>query len=322
MRRRPGQELDGPILSVVIPWLNDPALERICTTAGPLVSTGEIELIISVDGNQGPRQRDILQRCLEVMDPHFPPRVVESTVNAGPGVARNRGLSVATARYVTFTDADDEPDLEEMIRVARYMSQSDLHVVAGGFEIHDGNEVTRRHTPRVGASLRAELVDLAGVWRFVFATEWLNDHKCEFESIRYGEDILFLLQVAEGRPRYSGWPKVVYRYSDSESNSRLTCSPATSGDIGTVRARLWHHSRSESREHRALAGYWLTRIATRQRALSVLRDPLKQSPVQRVRGLITLFEEGSRAHLQRRRSRHVDQQQHGGTAPPGGGLAE
>lgn len=321
MISRHATESDGPILSVVVPWLNDPALERICTVARPLVSSGQIELIICIDGDGGSRQRDLLHRFLEVMGPYSPPRVVESAINAGPGAARNLGLKIATARYVTFTDTDDEPDLEEMIRVALHMKEHDLQVVAGGFEIHDGSQVTRRHRPRIGASFRAELVDLAGVWRFVYSTEWLQDHRCEFESVRYGEDIVFLLQVAEHEPRYAAWPEVVYRYSDSESTSRLTHSQATISDIHTVKAHLWDHSRSESIEHRALAGYWLTRIATRQRALYVLRDPMELSPVRRLRGLIDLFAAGSRAHRQRRQYRRLDRQDQARAAPRDRGLS-
>ncbi len=312
---------DRPVLAVIVPWLNDPRLERICTAAAHLVSSGEVELIISVDGDAGHQQRALLDHCLAVMDPHGRARVVESSINAGPGAARNLGLSITTARYVTFADADDIPDLEEMILVAQHMMKRDLQVVAGGFEIYNGSQVNRRHSARAGASLRAELVDLAGVWRFVYSTELLQDHHCEFESVRYGEDILFLLQVAEYEPRYAAWPEVIYRYTDSESSSRLSRSPASTSDLRTVKSHLWEHLRSESLGHRALSGYWLTRIATRQRALSVLRDPLNQSPLQRVQGLITLFAESSRAHGQRRRSRRLDRQERTNTLPRGGEMS-
>lgn len=322
MKSAEGIEPNGPLLAVVVPWVDDPGLERICAAAGPLVESGHLELIISVDGTPGPRQRLILDQCLAQMNPSSPARVVESPVNAGPGAARDAGLAASVARYVNFTDADDLPDLIAMIRVAQEMQRLNLEVVAGGFEVHDGKFITRRHKPSAGESLRAQLVDVAAVWRFVFSADWLSDHECRFESTRYGEDILFLLSVADSKPKFAAWPEILYHYSDVESDSRLSRTPPTSRDVQVLRHRLWTHATgSTSREHRIVSSYWLTRIALRRKDVSVIADPMEQSLAMRLGGLARLAAHTSQAHRQRLRQRKRDAS-HSTEADPDAGQGE
>lgn len=295
-----GNESHDPTLAVVVPWVGDPNLERICSAARALVSTGAVELIISVDGKPDPTRRMILDRCLASMDPSAPARVIESSTNAGPGSARNLGLAAVLARYVTFTDADDIPDLTGMLRTAEDMRRRNLQVVVGGFEVHRGSRVIRRHTPKSDESLTGELVDFAGVWRFLFLTEWLRERACTFEATRYGEDILFLLQVADSCPKYGVWPDVLYQYMDAESGSRLTRAPVSPRDLDIVKRRLWDNvTGGRTPEIRAVSAYWIMRVALRQRNLLLLCDSREPSIGAQLRSLGRLVVYSTRAHRQR-----------------------
>lgn len=302
-----GTESHVPTLAVVVPWAGDPDLERICSAAKSLVATGAVELIISVDGKPDPSQRMILDRCLASMDPSAPARVVKSSINAGPGSARNLGLAAVLARYVTFTDADDIPDLKAMLRTAEEMHRRNLQVVVGGFEVHRGGKVIRRHAPKSDESLTGELVDFAGVWRFLFLTEWLRDRAHSFEATRYGEDILFLLLVADSDPRYGMWPDVLYQYMDAESGSRLTRAPVSPRDMDIVKRRLWDNATGgRSPEIRAVSAYWIMRVALRQRNLLLLFDSREPSIGAQLRSLGRLLVYSTRVHRQRLRMQRDD----------------
>lgn len=107
-------------VSVVIPFFN-----RICWTVGAVRSVQTqthqaFEIVLVDDGST-----DDLSELREICRRDHRIKLVHRQ-NAGPAVARNQGVSVATGEYVAFLDSDDlfcETKLEEQLR---YMEDNSL----------------------------------------------------------------------------------------------------------------------------------------------------------------------------------------------------
>lgn len=99
----------APTVSVIIPTLGSVTLER--AIASVLEQTWEaFELLVIDDGTPEPVAPSESERVVLVRQP-----------NAGPGGARNRGLTLARGRLVAFLDSDDVWRPENLAR------QVDLH---------------------------------------------------------------------------------------------------------------------------------------------------------------------------------------------------
>lgn len=97
--------MNNPIVSVIIPLYNGALLVHRCIdSVFSQVGNFNLEVIIIDDGstddsvdiiNQYPKQLQLIQQS-----------------NQGPAAARNKGIAVATGKYLAFLDADDywEPD--------------------------------------------------------------------------------------------------------------------------------------------------------------------------------------------------------------------
>ncbi|BBK30821.1 GT2 family glycosyltransferase [Stella humosa] len=88
-----------PLVSVVVPIFDagDLLLEAIASIARQGID--DIEVIAVDDGSQDDPATRLSRAALPVVLLH--------QANKGPSAARNRGLSVARGRFVTFLDADD-----------------------------------------------------------------------------------------------------------------------------------------------------------------------------------------------------------------------
>ena len=88
-------------VSVIVPLYNKGGQIRRCLESIARQNFGDFEVIVVDDGSTD-GSGDIAK---SIADPRF--RVIAQP-NAGPGAARNRGVSEAGGRFLAFLDADDE----------------------------------------------------------------------------------------------------------------------------------------------------------------------------------------------------------------------
>ncbi len=126
-------------ISIIIPIYNGEKYIERCMESLLNQTYQEFEIVL-IDNNSNDRSYAICKRYAE-----FTKKVVLfQEMKPGPGCARNRGLSVAKGRYITFLDCDDywESDyLEKMIKAAEANSDLDL-ILCGRFydEVPDGKD--------------------------------------------------------------------------------------------------------------------------------------------------------------------------------------
>lgn len=193
-----------------------------------------IELILVDDGSPD----DCGMICDEIMKKDKRVQVIHKK-NSGLSDARNAGIDVCSAKWITFVDGDDwvTPDFSEsfITRVSMESTTADIYVYSG-YRNYSHNEITC--TPYYADGVRFVSYEereklqkkcclgstkksynnlfIGSAWAKVFNTRFLKDSKLYFPQIPYGEDSIFYLYSLEMACIVEYVAKPVYHYRDTD----------------------------------------------------------------------------------------------------------
>lgn len=243
--------MPGPTASIVIAaYQAEKTIERSVRSVLAQTATDTGLEVIVVDDGSTDRTRELVAAMAAdeiagriVLAPEAP--------NAGPSVARNRGLALARGHWIGFLDADDEfhPEfLQRMLSAARREPAAD--VVACAHQIvqaDDGDRRVRRQGVGAGdiAGDRAVLAALGFefshyVWDKLFARTVMGDAPFPV-GVHRGEDLPVVLGAgaAAGLVRVLDDPLVTY-YVDAASLTWGRVAPVEESDrlIRAVRSAV------------------------------------------------------------------------------------
>lgn len=129
-----------------------------------------------------------------------------------PGVARNRGLDLATGHWIGFIDDDDGIDSDEFHQVSSSgCLESDVDVLGFGFQVETGGKRERSPIP-ARDSAGVLHADPLGFWRYLFRREFLCVNGICFPDGLVGEDIVFLYRAISVDPSISSCEEAFYVY--------------------------------------------------------------------------------------------------------------
>lgn len=116
------------LISIIVPVYN--AENRLRNTLESILSqsSDDYEIILINDGSKD-NSRDI---CDEFADKYNHIRVIHQE-NAGPSVARNRGILEAKGKYLGFVDADDQLDKDWFSFIKNAISQYEPDLIITGY---------------------------------------------------------------------------------------------------------------------------------------------------------------------------------------------
>lgn len=200
-------------ISVIMPIYNcerylEAALQSVLTQ-----SVHDLE-IIAVDDCSADASSSILLR-MAMKDPRI--RVILNGKNVGVAAARNIGLKSAEGDFIAFCDADDivPPGAYEALLGA--IGEKDMAI--GAYDEvtdRDEDECLEEYRPVDGADKKSMFLSTFSVcclWTKLIRASFIKKNALRFdESMRIGEDVVFLANAVTKAPSYAVVDSVVYRH--------------------------------------------------------------------------------------------------------------
>jgi glycosyltransferase involved in cell wall biosynthesis len=131
-------------------------------------------------------------------------KLVEGIYNS-PGLARNAGLKGSIAPWIAFWDSDDIPNPRKAIAAIRE-ADPDTEVIIGNYRI----ESPQGTTSVEHLSQMENVAFSPGLWRMIIRSSTLGETR--FDSVRMGEDQLFLIDLNLGSRNIHFYDNEIYQY--------------------------------------------------------------------------------------------------------------
>jgi len=224
------------VLSIIIPHYNSP--EKLERLLGTIPEREEVEIIVSDDKST----KDI-EKYNEVVEKHHSVTFLLAEKNTGAGGARNRGLAVATGKWVLFADSDDYFSENMWEAVSKYFdSSADVVLFPPTSVIEGTNTLADRHLTsekivkdllNVGdekSKLTARYMMVLNLSRMIRRSVIASNNIAFDESMRYFEDALFAMNTGKYAGEIVASDDVIYvitkaenteTYNTSEESDRL-----------------------------------------------------------------------------------------------------
>ena len=227
-------------VSVIVPVFN--ARDYIIPCVESLVnqSLDEIELLF-VDDHGTDDSIDAVRNFLDAYSGKKQFRFLETTVNSGPGVARNVGIEAAAGEYVAFVDSDDWIEREFCESLYKAASRRNADIAFCNLRqdnLRDGSS-TQLCNPEVSSGDFSVRKHKEFLPRFVsyfttylYRREFLVRNALRFPDTRSSEDSSFLASCILAAGRIASVEKPLYHYVQ---RSR---SLSTKVDPGKYRQKL------------------------------------------------------------------------------------
>lgn len=189
-------------ISVIIPVYNSEKYLHKCIDSVLAQTYQDFELILINDGSKD----NSLDICDKFAQGDIRIKVVTQE-NQGVSVARNRGLKLASGKYIMFIDSDDFIDTDYLKTFVDKLSERDFDFVVAGVRhvdekdnvlrefISEANEATTKEN--IGKLIPKIEIDslLGGPVSKVFKNELIKKNGISFNAdIQFGEDQIFNIQ--------------------------------------------------------------------------------------------------------------------------------
>lgn len=211
-----------PKVSVIIPVYNVEKYLRQCLDSVVNQTLRDIE-IICVDDGSTDSSLSLLQKYASGDN-----RIkILQQENSGAGIARNKGLAMASGKYILFLDSDDffELDLCENLFYQAEKTEADIILYDADCYEQEKNKfvavdwlLNRRYFPKKEVFNRNDvpdelfLITAGGPWNKLWKRQFLSEHELLFPNMKSLEDVPFVYTAMALAERISIVPKVLAHY--------------------------------------------------------------------------------------------------------------
>ena len=188
----------SPLISIIVPVYNKSKYLDDCINSLINQTLKDFEIIFINDGSTDNSLNKLISYA------NLDNRItVISQKNKGAGVARNIGLKLSIAKYVTFLDADDFFELNYLENMYNKSIETDADIIVCGYNIYDNKTKKIISTRSIKDKYQNKLFntkELAdnlftitdpNAWTKFYKKEIILNNKLEFESLSSANDITF-----------------------------------------------------------------------------------------------------------------------------------
>lgn len=202
-------------ISVIVPCYNAERYLSVCLESLKAQREPELQMILIDDGST-----DATGALLDDFARVEPRARVIHTENGGVSAARNRGLALATGRYIAFVDADDALEENSLRTLYQHAARTEAQIVSANhtlFDMEKGQRVPV-HLPPVAqesAQIVREIIHTHriynNIWNKLYVRELFDGLRLD-EGVRIGEDALLNLQLFLRADQVAHLPDYTYVY--------------------------------------------------------------------------------------------------------------
>ena len=193
-----------PVVSVIVPVYNvEEYLER-CIDSILSQTMKNIELILLDDGSQDDSYKIMKKYALK--DKRI---IIDHHDNIGPALTRNKGIKMASGKYIMFIDSDDYILSDYMKHYVDAMKKGEYDLVIGGYQ-----KITGDHVDFVRKLKNGEFAKymVTGPVCKLYRKSFLVDHHIEFLDTTASEDVYFNVLAYSKNPKIKVIDDIGYFY--------------------------------------------------------------------------------------------------------------
>lgn len=185
-------------ISIIVPCYNAERYIGMCLESLRAQKQPEIEMIFIDDGST-----DTTGKLLDDFCSEEPRAKVVHIPNGGVSAARNRGLSMATGRYIAFIDADDALEENALLTLYQKATETGAQIVSANHMILDMEKNERvpvevEPVSQQPMEIAREIIHMHRIynnlWNKLYDRTLFDGLRLD-EGVRIGEDALLNLQL-------------------------------------------------------------------------------------------------------------------------------
>jgi len=300
-----------PRVSILIPAWNSEETILGALDSAQAQTVNDIEIIVIDDGSTDFTADLVKSRALA--DPRVQLHRLET--NSGPAAARNLGLSCAIGEWLALLDADDTMSSDRLEHLLAAPGAGDV-LVADNLALFDrraGRIVKLGIDPsHLGAGLRldveefvercktnrAEAVDF-GLLKPLIRTGHIRSHGIRYdESMRYGEDFRFTLDILLAGGTLLVLPQAYYQYTERFGSISKVASGVSKTIARYDLVEAQTRQLAQDPRYAQVAGQLLQRAHAIRKHAKVISFRQQSSLLKFVLMPLTLTDLDMRSHLQ------------------------
>lgn len=204
------------LISVIIPVYNSEKYLCRCLDSVIEQSLKDIEIICINDGSTD-NSLYLLQKYSKQDD-----RLkIYNQENQGAGAARNKGLKLATGKYIAFADPDDfYPDKDVLSDLYRAIENNKVNIAGGGLieflpDLRYRKEYAEQELKTFTKNCILKYSDYQYDYffqRFIYSRKFLIQQKIEFPLYRRQQDIVFFVKAMIKAKKFYALKRTSYCY--------------------------------------------------------------------------------------------------------------
>ena len=216
-----------PDISVIVPCYNAQRYLNVCLESLRAQKSPVIEMLFIDDGSTD--ETGAMLDRFAAIEPRA--RVVHGR-NSGVSAARNKGLDMATGRYIAFMDADDALEENSLFCLYQHALHTNAQIVTANHTLFD--MATMRRIPvesepigEQSAQIVKEIIHMHriynNIWNKLYDRTLFNETTRLDEGVKIGEDALLNLRLFHRarRVQHVSERTYVYRVHDASAMANI-----------------------------------------------------------------------------------------------------